>query len=220
MVFTCDQQLYKVAVNITWAYPDQFHNFVLRLGGMHFVMDFIECVGTLMEHTGLPDIMERAFGGFFFTCDRVAQLLGIGKTKVVKVLQAGHQLLELGNTTAALADVIQESTTFIVACYGHVEAVTMTDVRFNVRKVKTANAKIASAPKLMSLPPTNESFHQNVLRAHLQCCIWKHAAEPKPPEIDPTLHGWYRDTVNKTLQPTMLPPNTSAAPHTSRPFSN
>lgn len=59
-------------------------------------------------------------------------------------------MLELGNTTAALADVIQESTTFIAACYGHVEAVTMTDVRFNMWKVKTANANIVSAPKHVS----------------------------------------------------------------------
>ena len=63
VVFTCDQQLYKVAVNITWAYPDRFHNFVLRLGGMHFVMNFNGCVGTLMDATGLADIMECAFGG-------------------------------------------------------------------------------------------------------------------------------------------------------------
>lgn len=32
VVFTCDQQLYKVAVNITWAYPERFNNFILRLG--------------------------------------------------------------------------------------------------------------------------------------------------------------------------------------------
>ena len=57
VVFTCDQHFYKVA------YPDRFHNFVLRLGGMHFVMNFIGCVGTLMDDTGLADIMECAFGG-------------------------------------------------------------------------------------------------------------------------------------------------------------
>ena len=170
----------------------------------------IDIQATAHRH---KDIAGQLLAGHALSgCDTVAQLWGIGKTKVVKVLQAGRQLLELGNTTAALADVIQESTTFIAACYGHVEAVTMTDVRFKMWKVKTANANIVSAPKLMSLPPTNESFHLNVLRAHLQCCIWKHAAEPNPPEIDPTMHGWHRDTVNKTLQPTMLPPNTSAAP--------
>ena len=63
VVFTCDQQLYKVAVNITWANPERFQNFVLRLGGMHFIMNFIGWVGTLMADTGLSDVVECAFGG-------------------------------------------------------------------------------------------------------------------------------------------------------------
>ena len=88
----------------------------------------------------------------------------------------------------------------------------MSDVRFKLWKVKTSKANIVSAPKLMSLPPTNESFQPNVLRAHLQCCIWKHANEANPPDIDPTMHGWKRDDINKTLQPTQLPANTPAAP--------
>ena len=62
VVLTCDQQLYKIAVDITWAYPDRFKNFVLRLGGMHFLTNFIGCIGTLMEGSGLSDIMECAFG--------------------------------------------------------------------------------------------------------------------------------------------------------------
>ena len=48
VVFTCDQQLYQVAVNITWANPERFQNFVLRLGSMHVIMNFIGCVGTLI----------------------------------------------------------------------------------------------------------------------------------------------------------------------------
>ena len=63
VVFTCDQKLYKVAVDITWANPERFQNFVLRLGGMHFIMNFIGCVGTLMADTGMSDVMECAFGG-------------------------------------------------------------------------------------------------------------------------------------------------------------
>ena len=123
-------------------------------------------------------------------CDTVAQFWGIGKTRVVKVLTS-RQLSELGNSTAALSDVVQESTAFIAACYGYEEAATMLDVRFKMWKVKTKpNANIVSAWKLMSLPTTNESFQQNLLRAHLQCCIWKHADEANPPDIDPTMHVW------------------------------
>ena len=62
-VFTNDQQLYRVAVNVTWVYPRLFTNFVPRLGGMHFIMSFFGAVGTLMSNTGLTEIMQTTFGG-------------------------------------------------------------------------------------------------------------------------------------------------------------
>lgn len=57
-VFTNDQQLYKVAVNVTWIYPELFINIIPRLGGMHFLMSFVGAVGTRMANTGLVEIME------------------------------------------------------------------------------------------------------------------------------------------------------------------
>ena len=62
-IFTNDQQLYRVAVNITWVYNDLFLNFIPRLGGMHTLMSFVGAVGTLMADTGLEPIMDVAFGG-------------------------------------------------------------------------------------------------------------------------------------------------------------
>ena len=38
------------------------------------------------------------------------------KSKVVKVLKAGSQLSELGNSSAALDDAVKESTAFIAVC--------------------------------------------------------------------------------------------------------
>jgi hypothetical protein len=40
-IFTNDQQLYRIAVNMTWVYPDRFQNFIPRLGGMHTLMSFV-----------------------------------------------------------------------------------------------------------------------------------------------------------------------------------
>ena len=62
-IFTADQQLYRVVVEVTWVYPDLFHNFIPRLGGMHMLMSFVGAVGTLMSNTGLEEIMRAAFGG-------------------------------------------------------------------------------------------------------------------------------------------------------------
>lgn len=36
-VFTNDQQLYKLAVNVRWVYPNLFSEFIQRLGGMHIL---------------------------------------------------------------------------------------------------------------------------------------------------------------------------------------
>ena len=42
-IFTADQQLYRVMVNITWVYPETFLKFIPRLGGMHWLMSFVGC---------------------------------------------------------------------------------------------------------------------------------------------------------------------------------
>ena len=38
IVITCDQQQYKILVNIKWVTATKFVNVTLRLGGMHFLM--------------------------------------------------------------------------------------------------------------------------------------------------------------------------------------
>ena len=59
--------------------------------------------------------------------------------------------------------------------------------------------------------PTTEYFQSNIMRAHMHSCIWKHDDEAKPTDIDPTMHGWNRDAINKTSQPTLLPTNRRVA---------
>ena len=62
-IFANDQQLYRIAVNITWVYPERFALFISRLGGMNTVMSFVGCVGKLMADSGLEDVMKAAFEG-------------------------------------------------------------------------------------------------------------------------------------------------------------
>ena len=61
-IFTADQQLYRVMIDITWVYPIMFRQFVPRLGGMHMLMSFVGTIGTLMSNSGLEDILKVAFG--------------------------------------------------------------------------------------------------------------------------------------------------------------
>ena len=62
-IFTADQQLYKVLVDIKWAYSDQFRHFIPRLGGMHLLISFIGCVRSLMSNCSLEEILKKSFAG-------------------------------------------------------------------------------------------------------------------------------------------------------------
>ena len=59
---TCDQQLYKVLVDIKWEFPEKFKNLISHLRGMHLLMSFIGCCGTLMTNLRLCDLLRLAFG--------------------------------------------------------------------------------------------------------------------------------------------------------------
>ena len=62
-VFTADQQLYSVVLDIMWADCDRWVFFVPQLGGMHWLMSFIGRVGALMASSGLKEILSREFAG-------------------------------------------------------------------------------------------------------------------------------------------------------------
>ena len=63
VVFTADLQLCRVAMNILWAYPEQFDNVVFRLGGMQTLMHFIGSIGSLMAESGLYKLLDSTFAG-------------------------------------------------------------------------------------------------------------------------------------------------------------
>ena len=62
LVITADQQIYKVIVDILFATPDLMTKLIPILGFMHFLMDFIACVGKLMADSGLKTILSGTFG--------------------------------------------------------------------------------------------------------------------------------------------------------------
>ena len=64
-LFTADlQQLYCVGLNVQWDHPEHFgEDFILHLGGMHFVISYVGAVGVLMAGSGLEELIKAAFGG-------------------------------------------------------------------------------------------------------------------------------------------------------------
>ena len=63
VIFTADQQLYKVACQIIWSYPENFSSFILRLGGMHYLMSFVGAVGANTAGSGVAEVLESTFFG-------------------------------------------------------------------------------------------------------------------------------------------------------------
>ena len=62
-VFTADQQLYRVILDVFWTNPQRFSNFIPRIGGMHWLMSFVGSVVVLMENSGLQKKIKSVFAG-------------------------------------------------------------------------------------------------------------------------------------------------------------
>jgi len=143
-------------------------------------------------------------------CDTVAPYFGIGKGVALRVLRSQkHSLSLLGDITVELKDVVKQCTRFVLACYGEEDTDSANDARYKLW-MKKVSKNIANAPKLQSLPPTDEALCQNVARAHIQVAVWRNSLEPNPPALDPAAHGWYME--DGSLSAVMLPPNTAQAP--------
>lgn len=144
-------------------------------------------------------------------CDTVASYYGLGKSSVIKVLKAGYDLSALGSIDAPFEKVIEQATAYISACYGIWKTNDITHTRVLVWG-KTNGKGNMSTPNLAALPPTNESFIENVKRAHFQAALWRNLDGHLPPEFDPVKFGWKKDTPNRSLSPTTVPEGCKPAP--------
>ena len=107
---------------------------------------------------------------------------------------------------------IEEATKFVGACYGRKTQESISKVRYHKWAKRTSSKKITKTPRFKSLPPTSESFAENIKRAHIQTSIWKAAMKQDPPRLDPTDFGWSKDEVTKSLSPVTTPTNTATLP--------
>ena len=122
-----------------------------------------------------------------------------------------HALTYVGDTSRILSEITAQATPLILACCGQTKCTSLTGARQKMWAKKVGQC-MAAAPKLASLPPTNEAFNENVGRAHLQVAVWRNALQPDPPAIDTTAFGWSLKEASKTLIPTTLPSYTPLAP--------
>ena len=62
LYFTCDQQLYKITIDILFHQPGYFKSVVPILGGMHMLMNFIHAIAVVMGGSGLKEVLADTFG--------------------------------------------------------------------------------------------------------------------------------------------------------------
>ena len=117
-------------------------------------------------------------------CDTVATHHCIGKGVAMKVLRSATlSIFKVGDMRLSVEEALEQSTSFMLSCYGHPECSSLPDARQKICSQKVSRS-IGAAPKLQSLPPTNEAFTENVARAHLSLAIWKQALELNLPNVD------------------------------------
>ena len=159
----------------------------------------------------IPDLLAaHALTG----CDTVASPHGIGKMTALKVLNSGeYSLSQIGvqqvGTNISLT-AIEQATKFCLGCYGQKECATLSEARLNAWNKKVAQRR-AAAPPLPNLPPTDEGFLQNLLRAQLQVLIWRKALDAHPPAVDITEYGWSR-SAEGSISPVPLPEGVRVVP--------
>ena len=145
-------------------------------------------------------------------CDTVSQMFGIGKGKALKTIgNYKYSLEKLGDSNIPFDQVLEETTQFVIACYGSREQ-NMSSARYGIWTTKMANKKRKSTPILKVLPLTTEAFELHVRRAHFQAAIWRSVLEPDPPALSPMYYGWTLDESKQLLRSVPLPDDVSPAP--------
>jgi len=169
--------------------------------------DVIDMSATLDKHIDIVPylLLTRAITG----CDTVAAYSGISK----KIENSASEKYKFCDNVSSLDfdQFLVETSRFILACYGQSCETTMSLSRKKPGNRKNGRSQ-ATAPKLASLPPTDETFEMNARRAFHQFKISLSSVDEKPPKLDPTDYGWTVHQSSKSMIPTMTRPGVSMAP--------
>ena len=191
------------------------YSFITAITGKVYMASPIEgravldiCAATKNHHDKVP---HRLAAHGLTGCDMVGTYFGIGKGGALNILLKGYSLSHLGAEGKCLQEVLSQCTEFILACYSQSKCQTMNEARHRAWASKVSRST-ASAPKLPSLPPTDEAFCPNVAPAHFQVYLWKQALNPHPSHLRPTDVGWEVDQNSGDLCPVTVAEGVALAP--------
>lgn len=132
-------------------------------------------------------------------CDSTSSIFKIGKRTAYKTLVKNtDKLTALSNfDDMSAADATEIARTFLLLMYGKKKAKgckTLDELRYKLSAQTDISANL--------LPPTEDSFHQHVLRCVYQAKVWCNSHIAKPQLPDPEGHGWYK-TQDGSLELTL-----------------
>ncbi len=59
-VITVDQALYSKMKEIVWAQSEKYSKVIVKLGGLHILMNYLQCIGKHIESSGIEDVWTEA----------------------------------------------------------------------------------------------------------------------------------------------------------------
>lgn len=117
----------------------------------------------------------------------------------------------LGDRAADLSNIRKAAIATTLCNYGMSNCNTLSYARVASWERKMARNAL-EPPKLCSLPPTDISFEQNILRAHLAAAVMKSSLDQDPPKLNPEQYGWQKPEGFDFLLPLVAPEGTTMAP--------
>jgi len=121
-------------------------------------------------------------------CDSTSCFNGMGKTKLLSVLQDNDRFIDAANLLGEQEDlstlVKEELEECVCRLYGIQNEVSINEARY---KLFTRSKKI---PDPQKLPPTKDALYLHFDRVNYQCNEWQHALESSREVADSIGNGW------------------------------
>lgn len=102
-----DMQLYKIIMQIKWSDPNRWTHLVVRPGGMHTLMSFISCIGTLMNGSGLEELLSVSFKGVTHMLDGKAWPKAVRGLRMVVCALLEPLIISGTSTVAAIVEELE-----------------------------------------------------------------------------------------------------------------
>ena len=129
---------------------------------------------------------------------------GIRKCKVVKVQKARHTLPSICIASASQAGFLQETTSFMAACYGETKSSNDWCPSDGVEGLNWQSEYWFRSKASVTPQQISPFLFNATKRSQFHAYIWRHRDESSHPLLDLLEQGWMRGTVDNILTPVML----------------